>query len=92
MTQPYFSVGEIVILVSPRFPDYNGEYVIEDIVFGFKYILGGLYIPEGVKGVDGKTWSGYTKRSSLRKKYEPPEDNESFSEMLDNLDKVVVEI
>lgn len=30
--QPYFSVGEEVILVSRDFPEYNGEYTIRKIL------------------------------------------------------------
>jgi len=37
--QPFFSVGEEVILQSKKYPEYDGEYVIEEVFYGDDQLL-----------------------------------------------------
>lgn len=90
---PLFKVGEEVILCSKRFPEYNGEYIVSEIInphgificqFTGEYVKSeGNYYSYKLHGLIIRDDDGYEvfwKQSSLRKKY-PPADKE-FTEYL----------
>ena len=99
---PYFSVGEEVILQSKDEPQLNGEYVVEAV----------FDEGETASTSPGKTWvnvNGYGyflegeyhthpdsdcprvlwTESALRKKHKPSTD--SFTEMMSNIDELVTQ-
>lgn len=98
MTQPYFSIGEQVILISIDNPRLNGEYTIErympprpcinPLTGRLNTSTNHAYKLHGIEPEDTTKGSGYFRQTSLRKKYEPPA--KSFSEMMDKLNKVEV--
>jgi len=104
MTQPYFSVGEEVILKSKDNPHLNGEYIIEDLksrglhmnpfknndIINVTVSYG--YKLAGIDPRDTSAGTGYFSQSALRKKHQPPEDNESFSEIINNIKENLVVI
>lgn len=80
-----YEVGEVVILESKYFPEYNGEYVILDVCFDmfsnmsnnktekqFAYYL----------GFESEV-SPWWKETSLRKKHEPSQ--QSFKDLMTTL-------
>jgi hypothetical protein len=100
MSQPYFAVGEEVILVSKSHPECNGEHTVARI-----FIQGDEY-----KSTSGKPWQntsdtiGYWlesddierrnngklwSQSALRKKHPP--STESFTELMSNITKELIE-
>jgi len=34
MTQPYFTVGEEVVLASEDYPEFSGEYIVHEVFSG----------------------------------------------------------
>ena len=86
MSNPYFSVGEEVIVIGSRFSDYDGDQVVEIIHSGsrgsFSYTL------EGIRK-DRLLWDGTFYQSSLRKKHKPSTD--SFTEMMGNIKELVTQ-
>lgn len=108
MVAPYFSVGEEVILVSKTFPQYNGEYTIRKILCdddrSFKCRISGHTITPRGEGTgyvleeileqvyEGVVIETSWAESSLRKKHKPAEGNESFKEMMSNLNKIKTEV
>jgi len=94
MNEPYFQVGEEVILVSRLWPELNGDHVIEHrLTTG---LWSNRYKPDSMVditspaayklvGLDpGVTieGSGYFGQPSLRKKHKP--STESFHELITN--------
>ena len=83
MTQPYFQVGEEVILYSKMSPELNGEYT----VISAKQTTGDM---GGVK-VDAPYWAYRLTESdnlwaqvALRKKHTPGDDFQSLIHSLNN--------
>lgn len=78
MSNPYFEIGEEVILASEMLPQFNGEYIVSDRRacnnIGYEYWLEN-------DPVNGKPWY----ETLLRKKHKP--NNESFSQLITNLNK-----
>jgi len=99
MSNPYFSVGEEVILASIKRPEFNGDHIVEkvfadgDAVFenrdniylsdGTAYYLEGLHC-ENTEGYR-LTWA----QKTLRKKHKPSTD--SFTEMMSNINELVTQ-
>jgi len=79
MTQPYFSVGEEVVLVSKESPELNGEYVIESIITDWEFDPG--YDLEGITLDEGPGTNVHWAQEALRKKHKP--SDKSFSELMD---------
>ena len=92
---PYFSVGEEVILESKDHPEYNGEYVIQAMDYGFgeDVITGKLTVcwsyDLGFTAKHENAESIWWDQAALRKKYPPSEM--SFSEMLESFNRENVE-
>jgi hypothetical protein len=88
MSQPKFSVGEEVILISTLNPHLNGHYTILDRDFVHLTTLqDGSVIKDTYRykiGVVGSTGSGWWVESSLRKKHKPSEFKD-FTSLMDNL-------
>ena len=97
MTNPYFSVGEEVIVVVEHGSQHNGDHVIEAILPKGRHELpetGGFHnvtdlfaykmVGIGYDDVPDE-YSGYFKQSSLRKKHKP--SDESFTDMITHLNK-----
>jgi hypothetical protein len=96
MSNPYFKIGEEVILQSKNLPNLNGEYVVEevfldgDVVYsspkhritsgGIAYTLFKDIRMEVLS--DGEYRRGWA-QSALRKKHPPSDDN--FEEMMSKL-------
>lgn len=79
--QPYFQVGEEVILQSKHFPEANGIYIVEGLHWAENHVSSGtgkdlpnmfVYNLSGCKG----QWV----ESALRKKYPP--SSQGFSEIM----------
>lgn len=99
--QPWFSVGEEVILQSTQFPEYNGEYCVTRILNKgdiFQCRLSGRFavksdsltsyvLNESFKDSDGATEIIWF-QSALRKKHKP--SDRSFGELMNNLKSVTV--
>lgn len=100
MREPYFKVGEEIILQSKEKPNLNGEYVIKKVTRGgdsYKCRLTGKmvfcpwgieefgYLLEEVMTAD-RDFENCWHPSALRKKYKPAE--ESFKELLNNIKQV----
>lgn len=98
MTQPYFSIGEEVILISIDNPRLNGEYTIErymppqpcinPLTGRLNTSTNHAYKLHGIEPEDTTKGSGYFRQSSLRKKHRP--SDESFSELMANYRTVKV--
>jgi len=101
MTQPYFSVGEEVILESKNYPEFNGEHVVEHIrakgIYPTRHDLLFYRVVEGFAykliGIDESCFPAsdsnpYFGQPTLRKKHPP--STESFSEMMDKINNVAV--
>ena len=88
MSNPYFIVGEPVILVSPNFPVFNGDYIVESIVDSDSYTLEGLKRDSEMIAVcGGLGFTGCVDQTSLRKKPKLSDDEFSeisFSELMTN--------
>ena len=94
MSQPYFRVGEQVILVSKDSPQLNGEHIVEDILrkgIQSNPFDGGAMVDvtsafsyklEGIEPSDTLYGTGYFVQETLRKKHKP--SDESFSELMTN--------
>ena len=94
MTQPYFNVGETVILQSVDDPHLSGEHAIEHCLAigahanpykdGFTVTITESYGYKlfGIDHGDTISGSGYYRQSALRKKHKP--SDESFSEIMTN--------
>lgn len=84
MTEPKFSVGEVVILQSKSSPEFNGEYYIACVVFkgqslicritGFKYISNCFgYLLNKSFDAEDSCLEALWCESALRKKHQPGE-------------------
>lgn len=103
MSKPLFSVGESVILQSKNLPQYNGEYVVERILFfGDIFMCRATrtewqWIPESFNTFSyilnesflpsGRVHEAIWKQSSLRKKHQKGDMN--FQELMQNLNNPV---
>lgn len=98
MNEPYFQVGEEVILVSKSVPELNGEYVVEHALphgnwpnpypSEFKRINvteGAGYKLMGIEASETIP-TGYFKQSALRKKHKP--SSQSFSNLITNIEPI----
>lgn len=93
--QPWFEVGEEVLLVSPTRPEFNGEYVVIGVVTdGVDPVTGAPYAKKGLMySLEGllHTCNEYggegtcAFQSSLRKKHKPAEDDEGEVEGFEGL-------
>jgi len=93
MNEPYFEVGEEVILESKSAPEWNGEHVIEHVLPNGTWVNPSecthVHITEGfgykLMGVESseKRVTGYFVQSALRKKHKP--SGKSFQELITNL-------
>lgn len=102
MPNPYFSVGEEVILQSKDSPELNGEYVVEAVfgegdtcsrTAGRRWINknGYGYFLEGEchMAPDSECPRVVWRESALRKKHKPSTD--SFTEMMSNINEKVTQ-
>jgi len=100
MRNPYFSVGEEVILVSNSAPHLNGEHVVEWIMppgvhenpYDKPHSVSGTtfgYKLVGVDPEDTPSTSGIFDQPALRKKHKP--SPESFTEMMGNIKELVTQ-
>lgn len=94
MNNPYFSIGEEVILVSKDAPHLNGDYTVERVLQkgdtltstdGNIGIVSELGYSIGVAFTRYDSWC----QSALRKKHKP--SDESFTNMISNLNKELVD-
>lgn len=96
---PWFSVGEEVILQNITYPEYNGEYYIERVVYEddiiecritnqtFRiYGIGYLLNTPLLNKIDMRGLEVVWDKISLRKKHKP--SDESFGELMNNLKSV----
>lgn len=105
MTNPYFSVGEQVLLVSKYNPEYNGDYTVIDIIsrsernmkaeksgFVFSSDSDCPYSYDLGFSRPLRNDCGewrYFGQAALRKKHRPAD--ESFSELMTNYNSVITE-
>ena len=93
MSNPYFEIGEEVILVSVMHPRLNGDHVVEwvcpagEVTNPFKensIITGDSigYKLVGIQPSDEGSKTSIFAQSALRKKHKP--SDESFSELMHN--------
>ena len=84
MSNPYFEIGEEIILQTNLYPELNGEHTITDYSFElFDDESGGTGLRHGYELSCGDWFD----QSCLRKKHKGSEDNESFSQLITNLNK-----
>lgn len=82
--QPYFQVGEEVILQSKHFPQVNGDYIIEDLCWMENHVSSatGEKLPSmcvySLINCDGQ-WA----ESALKKKYPP--SSQGFNELISSI-------
>ncbi len=95
MNEPYFQVGEEVILVSVKHPHVNGDYVVEDILPPNQtvdpYNSNHLITKDGtagykLEGLDDVGNSVWWTQNSLRKKHKP--STQSFSNLITNIEPI----
>jgi len=100
MSNPYFSVGEEVILQSKDFPHLSGDHIIERV-----FLVGDPVFKVGnhtyvnrdtpayhLEGENDIGRDGYREpwvQSVLRKKHKPSTD--SFTEMMSNINELVTQ-
>ena len=96
MSNPYFSVGEEVILVSVDYPELNGDYIILDVMPPTGNIIRGrdglMYRHNNLDysiGEGGRNGLDHWAQSALRKKHKPSTD--SFTEMMSNINELVTQ-
>lgn len=95
MSAPYFQVGEEVIVISKRMPEFNGDHTIDKVFEKgvHRLFIGGEFILLEVMGACGYVLSDIGlhehkgsvtifAQSTLRKKHKP--SDESFSELITN--------
>ena len=100
---PYFEVGEEVILCSTMHPEFNGEYLVIEALSGNEFAsyirnlgyrvafdTGPFYYNLGFL-IDTEEEGGFEwyhwEQTALRKKHKPSTD--SFTEMMSNIDELV---
>ncbi len=82
--QPYFQVGEEVILQSKHFPQVNGDYIIEDLEWMENHVSSatGEKLPSmfvySLINCDGQ-WAEFV----LKKKYPP--SSQGFNELISSV-------
>lgn len=93
MSNPYFSIGEEVILVSRAIPESNGEYAISDHYFGEGRLVdsGEVDIAHNYR-LEGEETHLWFDQSALRKKHKPAEDSEKWSEIMSNINPTTLPI
>ena len=96
MSNPYFKIGEEVILQSKDLPHLNGEYVVEEVLLDGDVVYSSPNNTVTNRGItytlfkdirvkvlsDGECRRGWA-QSALRKKHPPSDD--SFEEMMSKL-------
>ena len=87
MTNPLFSVGEVVILQSVSWPECNGDATVLEHVPSGKMSSSGKLNTHGVDGyrldVIASNGNPWWNQSALRKKHQPGE--QSFTELMQTL-------
>jgi hypothetical protein len=101
MSQPYFSVGEDVILQSVDRPEYNGTQTVEGILpegihhihparaWGMRQPFNYKLVGIGGYGLPEEGRNPYFGQSALRKK--PPPSKQGFEEFMGNIKEGILE-
>lgn len=79
---PKFSVGEVCIIQSPTFPEWNGEAEILEVYEPLE-VVGGLEPIAMYTYLTDKSEEFVVLETSLRKKHDPSQYN--FHELMDNI-------
>ena len=97
--KPKFKVGEEVVLQSKTHPQYNGEYVVERVLYqGQKFICRSTgnvgtvrvdvgYLLNEIFMEEDSYAESRVEESELRKKYKP--SDKSFDELIGEINKMV---